>query len=450
MTLRSLRVAFIAMTTYALTLAFTVSASALPSVSVDKFEPVENCGCHAAFMETWGRSMHAKALTDPLYRYKLDEANKATDGAIGPFCEACHGAVAVMAGLSGAPDKMPAQAGQGVTCDLCHQVTGTESPIGNTSLKVKPDGTKRAQFADSKSPYHKTAYSQFHETAEFCGMCHNVDHPGNGMHLEATYTEWKNGPYAAEGTVCQDCHMTPGPGVVKPYPGSAAAGGPQRDHIYIMTFAGGNVGLGDADLAEERLKAAATLEMDMVDIFAPGTVQPVKVTITNSGAGHYLPTGLTEVRRMLLEVVTTDSTGAEKVIGTHEFGSVLKDEKGNSPAELWEAVAFASDDRIPPKESVTDTFEVLMPEDGAVTVTARLTYRSASEEMAEAAGVEIPTTLMASTEMVAYGSEASRDRARSNEGGGTGGGRVPMWVVVVGLIALMGVVVLAVLRFKKA
>lgn len=430
-------------------LAFVASAAALPKVPVDKFEPVENCGCHAAFMETWNESMHAKALIDPLYRYKLDEANKATDGAIGPFCEACHGAVAVMAGLSGAPDKMPPQARQGVTCDLCHQVIGTSEPLGNTSLKVKPDGPKRAQFRDAKSPYHKTVYSQFHETAEFCGMCHNVNHPGNGMHLEATYTEWKNGPYAAQGTVCQDCHMTPGPGVVKPYPGSAAAGGPQRDHIYIMTFAGGNVGLGDAERAEERLKAAATLEMELPDIFAPGTVQPGRVTITNSGAGHYLPTGLTEIRRMLLEVVATDSSGAENVIGTHEFGSVLKDEKGNAPAELWEAVAFSSDDRIPPKESVTDTFDVLMPEDGSVTVTARLTYRSAPEEMAEAAGVEIPTTLMASTAMTAYGSEKSRKQAASESDGTKGGGTVPLWVVAVGLIAFVSVVVLAVLRFSK-
>ncbi|MDZ4064682.1 MAG: hypothetical protein U1E22_08465, partial [Coriobacteriia bacterium] len=296
---------------------------------------------------------------------------------------------------------------------------------------------------------HKTAYSQFHETAEFCGTCHDVRHPGNGMLLEATYTEWKNGPYAAEGTVCQDCHMTPGPGVVKPYPGSAAAGGPQRDHIYIMTFAGGNVGLGDAERAEERLKAAATLEMELPEIFAPGTAQPVKVTITNSGAGHYLPTGLTEIRRMLLEVVATDSGGMENVIGTHEFGSVLKDEKGNAPVEMWEAVAFASDDRIPPRESVSDAFDVQMPEDGIITVTARLTYRSCSEEMAQAAGVEIPTTLMASTAMTAYGSEESREQAALESGETAGSGRVPLWVVGVGLLALVVVAVLAVLRFGK-
>lgn len=431
------------------TLVLAASAVAVPKVSVDKFAPVENCGCHSAFMETWKVSMHAKALEDPVYRLKLDEANKATDGALGPFCEACHGAVAVMGGLTGDPTKMPAQAAQGVTCDLCHQVTGTSKPLGNTSLEVKPDGTKRAQYKDATSPFHSTAYSAFHETAEFCGMCHNVDHPANGMHLEATYTEWKNGPYAAEGIVCQDCHMTPGPGVNKPYAGTAAAGGPQRDHIYIMTFAGGNVGLGDAELAEERLKAAATLDVELPELFDPGSTQQVKVTTTNTGAGHYIPTGLTEVRRMVLEVVATDSSGTETVLGTHEFGSVLKDDKGRSPVELWEAVAFAVDDRIPPKESVTDVYDVVMPEDGQVTVTAWLNYRSAPEEMATAAGVVLPTTVMASVSQAAYGSEDAKAQAERDSGDGSGDRRLPIWVVVTGLLALVSLAVLAVFRFKK-
>ena len=100
-------------------------------------------------------------------------------------------------------------------------------------------------------------------------MCHDVRHPVNNMHLEATYTEWKDGPYADEGVTCQDCHMTPGPGVTKPNPGQVAVRGPQRDHMYTMTFAGGNVGLGEASRAEANLKAAAKLELDVPDVVAP-------------------------------------------------------------------------------------------------------------------------------------------------------------------------------------
>ncbi|MDP2234683.1 MAG: multiheme c-type cytochrome, partial [Actinomycetota bacterium] len=288
--------------TAAALLALAAPAFALPQVPVDKFQPSQACGCHSALLEEWSRSMHAKAMTDPIYRLKVNEANKATDGAIGPFCDGCHGPVATMGGQAKDLSKAAVQAQEGINCDFCHQVSGTGTPIGNVSQILTPTGVKRAQFDDARSPAHETAYSAFHETAEFCGTCHNVDHPGNGMHLEATYTEWKEGPYAAEDTTCQDCHMTPGPGETVPNAGTAAAGGPQRQHIFTMTFAGGNVALGDADLAEERLKAAATMEVQVPEIVEVGSSADVVVTITNSGAGHKLPTGLTEVRQMWLEV----------------------------------------------------------------------------------------------------------------------------------------------------
>ena len=441
-------VAIVALVVFSVTMSGT--ALGLPGISSDKFQTSDGCGCHAALLEQWSKSMHAKALSDPLYQLKLSEANKATDGALGPFCDACHGPVAVMAGENKDWASASPQSLEAVACDFCHQVDGTTEPIGNTSQTLIADGTKRAQWADAKSPAHATAYSAFHESAEFCGACHNVDHPANGMHLEATYTEWKNGPYAEEGIVCQDCHMTPGPGVTKPNPGTAAAGGPQRDHIYLMTFAGGNVGLGDAALAEERLQAAVAMDLEAPEILEPGSKGEVTVTLTNVGAGHYVPTGLTEVREMWLEVTADDGSGEPEVIGTHVFGSILKDAEGNSPVELWEAVAFESDDRIPPRESVTDTFEVTMPEGGEVTLSAALYYRSASEEMAEKAGVEIPTTTMVEMTTAVYGSEeiaAEASRVEAGQAGGGNGGAL-IWAIG-GLAAAIAFAAFFVMRGRK-
>jgi len=337
---------------------------------------------------------------------------------------------------------------EGVTCDFCHQVNGTDGPIGNASVVVTGDGIKLAQLKDPQAP-HAAAYSQFHETAEFCGNCHNVDHPVNGMHLEATYTEWKNGPYAAEGIVCQDCHMTPGAGVTKPNPGKAASMGPQRDHIYTMTFAGGNVGLGDAVLAEERLKAAAELTLDVPEVVESGEVA-VTTTITNVGAGHYLPTGLTEVRQMWLEVTATDDAGNELLNERRDFGSVLKDAQGAYPVELWDAVDFYSDDRIPPKQSTSNDYSFPMAT-GPVTVKAALYYRSCSEEMADKAGVDIPTTTMAEVTKTVYPSaqaataaDEEPDEAETSQSSGS-----TAWLVlaVAGLAAVAVAVVL--IRKKK-
>jgi len=425
-------------------------AIGLPTVGVDKFQPSQACGCHGELLEQWSRGMHAKAMTDPLYRFKVAEADKATNGTLGDFCDGCHGPVATMGGQAGDLSKASVQALEGVGCDFCHQVTGTTEPLGNVSQIVTPDGTKRAQFDDSLSPAHKTEYSKFHESAEFCGACHNVDHPANGMHLESTYTEWKASSYAAQGIVCQDCHMTPGPGVTKPNAGSAAAGGPQRQHIYTMTFVGGNVGLGDAQLAEERLKAAATLDIEVPDVVAPGSSADVTVKVTNSGAGHYLPTGLTEVRQMWLEVTAVAEDGTVTELGKHEFGSILKDAAGNSPVELWDAVAFEKDDRIPPQESSSDTYSFTMPDSGAVKVNAALYYRSCTEEMATKAGVEIPTTTMVESFVPVYGSVDARDEAIAKQNRGES--RIsPLFMIFIGVVAfaIIGSAVVAI-RSRKA
>lgn len=378
-------------------------AVALPSLPSSGFPTADGCGCHGELPTQWGVSMHAKALVDPIYLVKLREADAATGGEVTPFCLMCHSPVGVMAGELSRLDHTGASpaALEGVACTFCHHTTGTTTPVGNASQEVSPDDVRLAQLKDPQAP-HAAAYSAFHETAEFCGTCHNVNHPTNGTHLEATYTEWKESPYAAEGVTCQDCHMTPDVGVTKPNPGKAASTGPDREHIYSMTFAGGNVALGDAALAEANLKAAADLTLDVPEVVESGDV-PVAVTITNVGAGHYLPTGLTEVRLMWLEVTAVDEAGTELLNERRDFHTVLEDAEGNHPAEMWEAVAIHSDDRIPPKESVSNDYTFPMAA-GPVTVTAALYYRSCPEEMAAAAGVEVPTTTMAQVTRTVYAS----------------------------------------------
>ncbi|MHB1135878.1 MAG: multiheme c-type cytochrome [Coriobacteriia bacterium] len=418
-------------------------ASALPSMPSSLFQSSAGCGCHAAFVDQWSASMHSKALSDPIYLYELKLGEEATGGALGPFCNACHSPIAVMAGELTSLDhsKVTSAGAEGVTCDFCHQVSGTEGDVvGNTSTAVTGDGVKRGPVVDPQpGSAHQATYSEFHKTAEFCGNCHDVNHPGNGIPLEATYTEWKNGPYPAEGIVCQDCHMTPGAGVIKPREGKSAAGGPTRDHVYMMTFAGANVGLGDAARAEERLQSAARLDLDLPEIVESGNVA-ITTTITNIGAGHYLPTGLTDVRQMWLEVIATDADGTELLRERRDFGTVLKDAAGNYPVYLWDAVGFQSDDRIPPRESTSNEYSFPMAE-GAVTVKAALYYRSCSEEIAEGAGVEIPTTTMAEVTKTVYSSQdvmgVSDTEFRAMQDGTGGLMGLVITVVIFGLMAVV-------------
>lgn len=244
--------------------------------------------------------------------------------------------------------------------------------------------------------------------------------------------------------------MTPGPGVTKPYPGTAAGGGIQRDHIYLMTFAGGNVALGDAVHAEERLQAAASLDIEAPEILATGDTGQITTTITNIGAGHKIPTGLTEVRQMWLEVKAVYPDGTEEELGTHEFGTILKDAEGHAPVELWEAVDFEKDDRIPPKESVSDTFDFTMPTDGEAQIVASLYYRSCSEEMAEGAGVDVPTTTMVSATSGVYADEDIRSAALAATDDRAGGpDSLLLGMAIAGMLVAAGIVALAVVRSLK-
>lgn len=396
-----------------LVLAASVPAWGQQKIPVSEFKPSRACMCHNDRINEWGKSMHAQAVLDPLYRAKRADADKATDGALSPFCDACHSPVAVMGGQAADIGKASEQAQESVTCDFCHQVSSSRPKLGNSSYVVSPDGTKRAQIKDPVAYVHKAEYSKHHESAEFCGMCHNVDHPVNGMHLEATYTEWKASGWAKQGVTCQDCHMTPGPGVTKPNPGRAAIASPDRPHIYTMTFAGGNTALGDSAKAEANLKAAAELELEVPEVVAVGTKAKAKATITNVGAGHHLPTGLTEVRQMWLEVKATDGAGKELLSKKKVFATELKDAKGNHPVELWDAVGIYSDVRIPAGKSDVTEAEFDMPASGPVTVTAALYYRSASEEMAKKAKVDVPTTTMASTQTAVYATAAEAAKGKS-------------------------------------
>jgi hypothetical protein len=414
-----------------------VAPGAAPATA---FPPAQNCGCHGTLVDEWSQSMHRQALEDPLFKVKVAEADAASGGKLGPFCQKCHGPVAEMTGESGKPvAEMSPGAAQSIGCMFCHQVVANTEPLGNVSQLVEPDTTRRAQLENPQAP-HPAVFSPLHATSAICGGCHNVNHPINGMHLESTYREWAASPQAKAGTQCQDCHMSQKPGQIGPSQGQAAPGAPERPNIYHMTFAGAQVALGNPERATQMLQSAATLKMDAPKVVKAGDEASVTVTITNSGAGHYLPTGLTEVREMWLDVSWVDSAGKSTSLGERRFGTVLKDAAGKYPAELWDAVAIQSDDRIPPQQSVTDSYKIVLPAGvEAATLKAQLLYRSAPEELAAKAGVKNPTTVMASAEQPVFGSVEAEQRAAEQ----TGVPSAPnnnLWLFVgVGVIVVVGI-----------
>jgi hypothetical protein len=168
------------------------------------------------------------------------------------------------------------------------------------------------------------------------------------------------------------------------------------------------------------LKRAAELRLEVAETDAkPGGEVPLKVAVTNVGAGHKLPTGLTEVREMWIDVTVRDAAGNEYEVerldesgqaaeGPRMFNTVLQNAEGETeytdesgetrPVELWDAVAIASDDRIEPKQTVTQPYKFTVPAQAItpLSVKAELKYRSFGDELGEKAGVaRVPIVVMA-------------------------------------------------------
>ncbi len=369
--------------------------------------------------------MHSIAYTDPVYLKEEEMASRETEGLTDTYCARCHTPIGVLSGE--VPpiglENLSEISKKGIQCDFCHSVNKSTG-IGNGAFMLSPNGIKRGPYDDSKSPYHGSMFSDLHTKSEFCGMCHDVNHPVTGIPIEETYTEWKEGPYntgALETTThCQDCHMTPGITHFEANPGKASGIGPDRDHVYTHHFVGGNAavtGVVDSEvhqrMAEERLKSAATLELETEK---KDTEAEITVTVTNSGAGHKLPTGLTEARELWIEIMATDATGKEiyHVGGLESDGevdldavmyrAVLGDVEGQPTIKVWEAESTLSDNRILPKEARVEKVNFAIPDEvkGPITVEAKLNYRSASQsfldELFGRGAVVAPVIEMASAE----------------------------------------------------
>jgi len=445
-------------------LAAAAGAFAAPvSVKPGNAEPIQfaqsiQCVCHGMLLDDWQQSMHSQALGDPLFKAKVDEVDEATGGKFGKWCRRCHAPVANMTSQDGLDEMSPA-ASQGVVCSFCHQVTSMTKRVANVPHLLEPTGMMRAQLKDAQAP-HFASYSALHESSEFCGGCHNVDHPFNGLALATTYDEWKSSPQARKGLQCQDCHMSETPPLVGPTAGFAAEAAPERDNIYRMTFAGAQVALGNAARATALLQSAAEIEMQAPEVVSAGSDSEVTVKVTNVGAGHFLPTGVTEIRQMWLTVAIVDSAGTETELGRRVFGTEFEDAEGNHPVEIQDAVGVAKDDRIAPTASASETYKLALPAGvEAADLRARLLYKSVPDELAKRAGVNNPTTVMAEAVKRVFATEAARaadDGGRrsaetSATGGTTGSTSVLPMLVCAGTVivaVLLSVVVIVRARRK--
>jgi hypothetical protein len=350
-------------------------------LEVSDFKTSATCKqCHREIHEQWMTSTHSRAYRDPIYQTFLRRVDTQSEGRLTPFCVSCHAPLATV--TRSVPEKLfdrqpkVALLEEGVSCEFCHTLSGTEVELKKLSLgaflfpRTGQTQILYGRHEDAKTSAHGTQRSSFLLSSELCGTCHRFGHPVSGMAIQDTYEEWKLSPYAAEGKRCQDCHMPA-------YSGKAAASGKERPELHAHVFIGGHT---------EMIRKAATVQLQTSWKDHRKQMLNVAASVSNVGAGHLIPTGIPGIREMWLEVSVVDG---QRVVASERrhFTQELFDAKGNL-AMPWEAVKIGKDTRIGPKKTRVEQFNFKLSGAADLRVEAKLLERLVSELAARY--VEIP------------------------------------------------------------
>ncbi len=309
-----------------------VLAAAMMAAAVAT-EPAPCRSCHAEQHAAWERSRHARASTGPLVQRMREWASRDGGEAVAESCANCHSVPLVDGSARSAM----------VTCEACHQ--GTAQAPAAAGWVIDPQRPVRGVRGRGAAP-HEVVVADLSDNA-LCLVCHSELHNPAGVPLCTTGPEHEAVPDAPS---CAACH---------------AEGG---DHRFAGT-------------SHEMLARAATLAVALEGGNAV-------VTVTNSGAGHALPTG-SALREVRLEVTFhgADGTPLGSNAGDHgaRLSKVLADAAGNAPAPAWRAATVQHDRRLAFGE--TRRFTYPLPA-GTSRVEARLVYRRAPVAVASRLGLD--------------------------------------------------------------
>jgi hypothetical protein len=303
----------------------------LPRIPLTSGDPLllqdsQFCGnCHAEQHAQWLTSNHSGAAGDA-WVLDLFSGTGTPGGSAGyvytdlhdpgetGFCATCHAAIEdvtdpgnVMLDAVTAPAAL-----DGVGCMTCHAVDSVNDNLdalhhlGKASYRFPSESPPNPDWTFVWGPLPdvifgmRNAESPVHRDSLFCASCHQYNRPGTPVPGQTTYTEWLASPFAVPGPGfrgCPECHMpeaaTSGPIV---------SGGPVRpasqrhDHAFV--------GATPAGLAGAIQLVASAQEIG-------GGLLQVVVQVTNQGAGHSFPTGIS-IRNALL-VVTASRLGVPLV-----------------------------------------------------------------------------------------------------------------------------------------
>ncbi|HSR67901.1 MAG TPA: multiheme c-type cytochrome [Acidobacteriota bacterium] len=330
--------------------------SDIPVVNPDGYTSARTCGqCHQDIYNSWKKSLHAFSLMDPVFDTAFMQAVKEGGEEARRRCLHCHAPLSMMSGDYQLTEGVTRE---GVSCDFCHTVTQVHLDGREKPYSVDLGIVKRGVIKKAASPAHEVAFSELHGQSEFCGGCHNYI-AASGALIMGTYSEWRQGPYAAEGVQCQNCHMTLSAGkVVFDQPQESAA----QIHLH--------------SLIHDSNQLRSALEVHIVRAERQGEWLDVQVEVNNVGSGHMVPTGM-PTREVMLEV-KAESAGLSRV-QNRRYRKVVADERNRPLKNDYEVMLrgskIVSDNRLAPRQPRLERFRFPLWGSKPVEVTASLSYQ---------------------------------------------------------------------------
>jgi hypothetical protein len=343
------------------------------------FLPASRCkGCHGHdplgnanvtldgidinLFDDWETSMMGLAGVDPLWKAKVRHEVMTNPGhatELQNLCTSCHAPMGHYAAFYKGADHYSLEDLEsdslglsGVGCLGCHSIG--QDGLGNRFTGDIPYDTSRVAYGPFTNPMVgpmqlyiniKPTYSDHVSQGRFCSPCHTLisntvdlegNPTGNSFVEQATFHEWLNSSYPAQGTTCQTCHMPEIEDPVKIANGYTALQG--RSPFNLHTFSGANsfmvdlikrnktaLGVNANDANFDSTLAAITRNLRYNTLNAELSFPEIandslsfELMLTNK-SGHKFPSGYPS-RRAFVEFKVTTETGAT-LFTSGSFGS---------------------------------------------------------------------------------------------------------------------------------
>jgi hypothetical protein len=386
----------------------------------DPSEPVACEHCMVAFPQ-WRLDAHSQSAVNRRFLSLYNGTDVSGVGLGGGYaddfpgtsgsCANCHApGAAVHQPFSTYFDQLSAVEREGVLCDFCHKIAdvyierATGLPYSNMpgiqsfALNRPPAGTHMFYGTFDDIP-RRVARLDLEKKSQFCAPCHQFGFWGTPIY--ESFREWLESSYPARGVECQGCHMK-------------SLGAPP---YFVFPEQGGQIR--DPNLISSHLMPGAvdvgllrnTVDMRVVTEWNRGEIM-VRVTLTNSGAGHHVPTDFPG-RQMLLVVTAEDAAGqsltftggstipewggAEAGRAGKAFAKVLRDVMtGQKPVvTYWKQTLIDSDNRLAAEAADVSEYRFAAPAGGgSAEIRAQLLFRRVFDDVRAERGWDIPDILM--------------------------------------------------------